>query len=578
MSTASNQNQVKTEEEQRIFLEGILIIEYLGWVKATNAYKDEQKKLIRDICGRSMVINGNQTTFPNVPAIIEGLKAFEADRHAKFVKIMLEQFSEITFGKNYMAPCEESKIHKSMVGENSVFGRYSSMFVPARSRASYAKSRMNGTYNAVLAVLKAGIKPITAEIDKSGSIGKMSFFEVLEEITKKVYINELEVPITKCNVPIIDIFTRMLDNEILNRDDKQANHNAMIVIRFFMTVETIFDQATTIIEDEDLVNTLKDIQKDCIPFECSKIVTLEILGLDEHSFQNGKRAIAGAIKFEDRNTFTKIIIESVVLAGYISVVKHDKPGNVFKRFLEGLRFIAASKQSRLSIIHGLGTLAKFFAYCLDFKYVDSICGYFGLHLQEPTLPMNYPDLYGMIYSVDEKTKTCYSMTPRVMLDINLSSEIWKADNIEVFKKLHFDNGYGKVIYDNPENQEEIDRKKRFLRLAEGYDLCARYIAEIPKFVDQETQFKEILHCVLKATIGYPADFSKRNICVAKDGEVMKTTKRFELEKIVIHRLHTAKTASSISQSQAQIIIKQDNYFTLVSPGNGQFRYAHISKP
>lgn len=576
MSTASNQTQVNTEEK-RIFLEGILIKEYLGWVDATDAYKDEQKKRIHDICARSKVINGQKTDIPDVKAITEGLKDFEEDRHAKFVKIMLDQFSEMTFGDKYMAPSEKSSIHESIVRLNSVFGRYSSMFVPARSRASYAKSRMNGTYNAVLEVLKAKIKPITNGMNTSG-IKEMSFFEVLEEITKKVYISVLEVPITKCNVPIIDIFTRMFDNKILNSDDKQANHNAMIVIRFFMMVETIFDQAKKIIEDEDLVDTLEDIQDDCIPFNRSDMVTLEMLGLDENSFQNDNRAIAGAIKFEDRNTFTKIIIESVVLAGYISVVKQEKQGKVFETFLEGLRFIAVSKQSRLSVIHGLGTLAKFFAYYLDFNYVDGICGYFGLHLQEPTLPINYPDLYGMIYSVDEKTKTCYSMAPRVMIDINLSSEIWKAGNIEVFKKLHFDNGYGKVIYGIPKAQEEIDRKDRFIRLAEGYDLCASYITEIPKFVKKTTQFKEILHCVLKATIGYPADFSKRNINKVDNKEVMKTTKRFELEKIVIHKLQTAKTASSISQSHAQPDITQDNYFTLVSPANGQFRYAHISKP
>lgn len=567
MSTASNQTQVNTEEK-RIFLESVLINEYLRWVNATDAYNDEAKNRIRDICARSKVINEQKTDIPDAKTITEGLKDFEEDRHAKFVKIMLEQFSEMTFGDNYMAPSEESPIHKSIVASNIVFGRYSSMFVPARSRASYAKSRMNGTYNAVLEVLKAGIKPITADMDTSGIKG-MSFFGVLDAITKKVYINKLEVPITKCNVPIIDIFTRMFDNNILNSNDEQANPNAMIVIKFFMMVETIFDQAQKIIEVEDLVDTLEDIQNDCIPFNRSDMVTLKMLGLDENSFQNGNRAIAGAIKFEDRNTFTKIIIESVVLAGYILVVKQEKQGKVFERFLEGLRFIAVSKQSRLSVIHGLGTLAKFFAYYLDFKYVDGICGYFGLHLQEPTLPINYPDLYGMIYSVDEKTKTCYSMTPRVMLDINLSSEIWEAGEIEVFKKLHFDNGYGKVIYDNPKAQEEIDRKDRFIRLVEGYDLCASYIAEIPKFVGQKTQFKDILHCVLKATIGYPADFSKRNI---------KTTNKFEFENIVIHNLQTAKTASSISQSQTQPDITHDNYFALVSSRNGQFSYAHISKP
>lgn len=575
MSTAINRNQVQSEEANRMFLELMLINEYLKWVDATNAYTDDEKHRIHNACATFRVINGSQTTIPNVSAIIEGLKAFEADRHAKFVMIMLKQFSEMTFGNNFMKPSEKSILHESMIAINSILGRYSSMFVPARSKATYAKSRMDGTYKAVLGVLKGGIKTITDTMDPAKIIRNMSFIKVLDAIVEKIYKNVLDVPITKCNVPIIDIFVRMVDNHILDNSDLQAKHDIMVVIRFFMMLESIFNEAKMIIENEDLVDSLQEIQDECIPFKHSEIATLTTLGLDAKSFQDGRRAIAGAIKFEDRNTFTKIVIESVILSGYIA---HVKQGKVSQTLLEGLRFIAASKHSRLSVIHGLGALAKFLAYAFDFKYVDSVCGYFGLNLQEATLPMNYPDLYGMIYTVDEEAKICYSMAPRVIIDSNLSRGIWYADNVEVFKTLHFDNGYGKVIYDKPTVDEEIKRKHRFIRLAEGYDICATYISEIPKFVEKTTQFKDILHCVLKATIGYPSDFSKRNVCVNGRNETMKATKKFGLEKIVIHNLQTARTASGITQCQSQPIIGQHSYFTLVSPGNGQFSYAHILKP
>lgn len=605
MSKASNQNQVKSEASMRVQLELMYLAEYLKWLDSTDAYDGDDKDEIREICAQVVVKDGKKTIIPAVKAIIEGLKKYEADRHAKFIMIMLKQFSEMKFTNNFVAPNKASDLHKAMIASNSDFGSYSSMFVPARNRATYAMSRMANTYISVTNVLNGGIKTVTAEMDPTGAINNMSFFELLDTITVGIYGKIACVPITKCNVPIIDIILRMKERGSSDFSDEQANHNAMIVIRFFMMVESIFNQAPRIIEIEDIVDSLEEIQKECIPFNRTDIATLTTLGLDtKKSFQSGNKAVAGAIKFEDRNTFTKIVIESVILAEYITQVKQNQVKDGSIALIQGLRFIAASKYKRLSVIHGLGLLSKFLAYAYDFMYVDSICGWFGLNLQEATLPMNYPDLYGMIYRI-AANQHCYSFSPRVKIDIDISADIWNNDNIALFEKQHFDNGFGNVIYDKLTSKEEEKRRDRFVRLSYGYDLCTTYIAELPKFVKATipgvkatedtpavkavpgTPFCDIVHCILKATIGYPADFSKRNIYVEKNeaGKVtftdenrMQTTKKFGLERIVIHRLDTAVTDSKIAPDLEERRVDVDNYFVLVTSDGKQFSYTKIVKP
>lgn len=603
MSKASNQKQVISEAFMRATLENIYLAEYLKWVNSTSDYDNNQKEDIHEICGQVVVKNGKKTITPAVKAIIEGLKKYEADRHARFIMIMLKQFSEMTFTKNFMAPYKYSDLHEAMVASNSKLGRYSSMFVPARNRATYARSRMGDTYLSINNVLNGRIKTVTGEMDLTESIKKMSFFELLDTITIGIYGSKECVPITKCNVPIIDIIIRMKERGSLDLSGVEANHNAMIVIRFFMMVESIFNQAAKIIE-EDIVKSLKEIQDNCIPFNKADIATLTTLGLDSTSFQKDNKAIAGAIKFEDRNTFTKIVIESVILAEYIAQVKQNQVIDGSSTLIKGLRFIAASEYKRLSVIHGLGLLSKFLAYSYDFRYVDTVCGWFGLNLQEATLPMNYPDLYGMIYKIAEN-QHCYSVSPRVKIDIDISADIWRHDRIEFFERQHFDNGFGRVIHDTLTSDEETKRRDRFVRLSYGYDLCATYIAELPKFVKTliptvkatkdtpavkavpRTPFDDILHCVLKATIGYPADFSKRNIYVEKnekgkvtfkDGNRMQRTKKFGLERIVIHRLDTAITDSKITPILERTRAEDDNYFVLVTSDGKQFSYKRIVKP
>lgn len=582
-----------SQEETRMKLEIMYLNEYKQWVKNTDDYRenlDEQdiKKKICEICDKVLLNNGSKTKAPDVKAITEGLKDYEADRHAKFMIEMLNQFSTMTFKQEFILPFRESLIHKSMLAEDSKFGIYSAMFAPARSKATYAMSRDSALIKPVIATLNMGIKGVTPAMDPSGEINKMSFFGLLDEITKRIYGNVENVPIIKCNVPIIDIITRIADNGCFDlkgdniKDDvkRQANTNAMIVVRFFMMIEDLFNQVEMIIE-EDAVDSLEELQAECIPFKEARIATTGALGLDQKSFQVGPDkkktgAIPGSIKFDDRNTFTKIVIESVVLAKYFAVMKGIE--EYIPIFVNGLRFIAASKYKRLSIIHGLGLLSKYIAYFYDFVYVDGVCGYFGLNLTEPTLPMNYPDLYGMIY--EQQYGRYYSMSPRVRIDRNLSKRIWEYDDVNIFKRQHYDNNYNTIIFSDHKSKDKLITKQRFERLAKGYDLCATYIAALPRFIENGSTFEDIIHCVLKATIGYPTDFSKRNIYVervgGKEKEFMKDFKRFRLENIQVQNLQTAKSASSVEQSDPESY--KDNYFLLVSHDKKQYSYCHVSPP
>ena len=593
MSIVSSQNMVQSEAATRALLENIYINEYLKWVDHT--YNDMEADKIHEIF-KNVILNekGEKTNDPNVSVIVNGLKEFNAERHAKFMIEMLTQLNVMTFNEDFIPPYKESELHKSVLAANSDLGVYSSMFVPSRSRATYAMSRNKPMIDAVTAALGEGIKEFTPAMYPLGEIKNMGFFKTLDEITTRIYGDAKDTPITKCNVPIIDIIVRIADSGSLDlngnnvKEDKKeaakkkAMSNAMTIVRFFMMIEDIFNQVGMIIR-EDKVESLKELQDECIPFKLAATATLETLGLHPDSFKEGcdhknVGAIPKNIMYDDRNTFTKIIIESVILAEYFKIVKENKKCS--PNLIQGLHFILVSKYPRLSIIHGLGLISKYIAYYNDFTYIDTVCGYFGLHVNEPTLPINYPDLYGMIY--EEYFGRCYSISPRVTIDSKLSRKIWENNDVNVFKKQHFDNGFGGIIHTTSKTQNMLISKERFERLAKGYDICATYLAELPKFITKETSFEEILHCVLKATIGYPADFSKRNIYVervnGKEKAFMKTFKRFRLEDIHVQDTQTAKSASSIGQSSEEPSMDYDNYFLLTSSGNRQLSYKYIPSP
>ena len=367
---------------------------------------------------------------------------------------------------------------------------------------------------------------------------ELSFIDTIKAINIKLSAQT----ITRTSLPVIDIFLEAClswnylncNTELDLTDEERTNaqehiKNASELIRFIMYVEKLSVEHREYELNEK--HSVEDLIRSLLPYEFEDDIDLDIFGCVSQTIDSSEMKTYdvdiqnGKISREGSCRHNLIIFESVLIAMFMS---DDFSNEIFIKLQGYLAKVLAYDKNKLenALKLVIPTLFRLGAYELDYKFGDSLSGSDQLNLEITSPLYNYPDVYGITYGTlrmfdvffnmdcekahKKDTSSCInyvSHTPKITLEQELANSIWKnsKEDLAGFQNVLFDN--------NIEEAMKKDAKKEVLlkNMMDGYSRCVYIIGHMPEFImfSKINSLDEVLHVILKATIGYPVHISMR---------------------------------------------------------------------